>query len=238
MGVPQRRRSKSPGSLVEKLQVANQFYDYDRYDTKETKQEIWRSLCQEVDTEEKWRDEIYKQIENLAQTRTGRKILELIATLWHPREISITNKDSTRLTANVNNNVINIPSVPRSMCYRGKGDELVATELWMILGHELLHLIHRRLNLHLEAQREEQNTIQGIMDDDDVCNRSFFNINGELWHLTENEFRHDKHVDPRNGYDSVCVCSSFDKSGCQLFSEHGANTCSAINYANRAHSSQ
>jgi hypothetical protein len=202
---------------------------YDNYNHYQYYNDGWLQALQNHDSEQIWINNIYSQLNKLAQCRTGHCILTLIGTFWKPGEILFTNKNSTRLSANVMFNLINIPSLPRFICYFGENESLVHSELWMVLGHELLHLIHKRFGIHtLNNPKEEENTVQGDYDPEAQIDFGVFRINGENYILTENQFRLENEIGPRNGYGSVAVCSIFDKSGCKLYNKYGNGTCQII----------
>ena len=75
---------------------------------------------------------------------------------------------------------------------------------------------------------EEQNTVQGFYNDIENVDQSVFEINGKRIKLTENQFRSEKEIRPRNGYGSLPVCSNSDRRGCPLYNQYGDETCSMI----------
>jgi hypothetical protein len=190
----------------------------------------WKSALAKVDKKNAWINRIYKELHTLNDTPTGNMILKLISTLWTPGEITVTNENPTRLSANIYSNTLNIPSVPRFICYYDPKKNLINSQLWMALGHELIHLIHERLGLHYHENptSEEENTVQGVVNEDTNIDNSLYDVNGEEWHLTENQFRSEHNILPRNGYDSLAVCSSFEKEGCDLYNKYGDDTCQVL----------
>ena len=111
----------------------------------------------------------------------------------------------------------------------------------MVLGHELIHFIHKKFGLHFghNPSAEEENTVQGLIErhDGKSIDNSLIHViipraeeilddeEGQDWKLTENQFRYESHVPIRNGYDSVPVCSAFEMGGCELFNQYGDDTC-------------
>lgn len=190
----------------------------------------WKTALGNFDDEDKWIERVYQQLEILNETPTGNMILKLVATLWQPGEITITNENATRLSANIMTNTLNIPSVPRFICYNGPNNSLINSQLWMALGHELIHLIHERFNIHYHSDpnSEEENTVQGIVNEYDNIDYSLYDINGVDWKLTENAFRNEHQIPIRNGYDSMAVCSSFESHGCDVFNQYGDETCQVL----------
>lgn len=189
----------------------------------------WQEALDKVDEEKKWIDKIYKQLNILNETPTGNTILKLIATLYVPREIRVTNENPSRLSANVHTYELNIPSVPRFICYYDPKKNLINSQLWMALGHELIHLVHSKLGLHYNSSSdEEENTVQGLVTENDHVDHSLIEVDGKQWYLTENKFRAEHEIPRRNGYDSIPVCSTFEKSGCDLFNSYGDDTCMVL----------
>lgn len=202
--------------------------NYDNVDQRD-QQEQWELALKNHDSRERWMKKIYSQLYKLSECETGHCILQLIGSFWERGQILFTNKNSTRLSANVYTNIINIPSVPRFICYFGENDTLVHSEMWMALGHELLHLVHKKFGIHDQnGAQEEKNTVQGDYDLGRHVDFAVFNIHGKNYNLTENQFRSENNIDPRNGYGSIAVCSSFDKRGCNLFNKYGDGTCKQI----------
>lgn len=193
----------------------------------------WEQAMKRTHEKNTWINHIHDELAELSKTRTGNMILQLIASLWKRGEITITNENPTSLSANVFTNQINIPSVPRHICYPTEQAGLQASQLWIVLGHELLHLVHKRLGLHdLINTQEEENTVQGRLDDVNYQDLGVVKINGDMWHLTENEFRKEYHTPDRTGYMSLPICTIFDKRGCRLFNHYSNSTCSLIEGGN------
>lgn len=201
----------------------------------------WQSARKAMDDSLAWHKRIEDQLHLLSESPTGDIILQFIATLFLPGEIKVTNRNPTRLSADVHTLEVNIPSVPRFICYYNAEQKLINSQLWMALGHELIHLVHQRLGLHEDnnSPMEEENTVQGIITKGDNIDHSLVAVNGHLWHLTENQFRKEHHIDnhdgrgpvpidKRNGYGSVPVCASFEKEGCELFNQYGDETCQVL----------
>jgi hypothetical protein len=236
----------------------------------------WEEALKDMDGEEKWVNKIYNQLHILGETETGDMILRLIATLFLPGEIKVTNKNPSQLSANVFTNEVNIPSAPRYICYYDPKNNLIPSQTWMALGHELIHLIHAKLGIHdiNNSNNEEENTVQGLIsggadvgsthpyplmasdggdndnDYDEKYKRKYSlsggkgvkrsqsqhpldhsmieDVDGKDWILTENQFRKEHHIPYRNGYDSIPVCSIFEKSGCDLYNDYGDDTCMVL----------
>ena len=89
----------------------------------------WQKALENYDTEESWFKRIQQAFKTLNETETGQTILQLVATLFSPGEITITNLNPHRLSANILNFTINIPSVPRFICYYDKYNNLITSSL-------------------------------------------------------------------------------------------------------------
>lgn len=204
------------------------------YGTSKSNEQAWQIARKAMDDEKAWRKRIEEQLHLLSQIPTGDIILQFIATLFLPGEIKVTNANPTRLSADVHSLEMNIPSAPRYICYYNPARKLINSPLRMPLGHEFIHFVHQRLGLHEDnnSPAEEENTVQGIVTKEDNIDHSLVAVNGHLWHLTENQFRKEDNIDKRDGYDSVPVCASFEKEGCELFNLYGDQTCQVLQEGN------
>jgi hypothetical protein len=123
----------------------------------------WSQLLEEYDRMDDWISRINNDLQLLDLTPTGSTILKMIATFYQPGEIILTNENSTRISADIYKSEVNIPSVPRKVCYYDPSKRLTSTETWVVLGHELIHMLHSKLGLHFDGDSpsEEENTVQG-----------------------------------------------------------------------------
>jgi hypothetical protein len=243
----------------------------------------WNKVLGEMDKKEKWMNKIFDQLKILGKTKTGEMILKMIATYYSPGEILVTNENPSQLSANVYDSEVNIPSVPRFICYYDPEKNLINSQMWMALGHELIHLIHSKLGIHdaNNSNNEEENTVQGVLMgaaslpphplygrggyardyDEHETKKEHQDENtpkllrggfkgerqrpldksmvvdkkGHEWRLTENQFRKEHKIPFRNGYDSIPVCSTFEKSGCDLFNDYGDDTCIILQDKDHTH---
>ncbi len=148
---------------------------YDKYGRENERDRAWQHLLEQYDEMESWTKRIDDDLETLNRMPTGKTILRIISTFYAPGEITVTNVNPSRISANVHTSVINIPSVPRKVCYFDPAKRLASTESWIVLGHELIHLIHFKLGIHFERDpaSEEENTIQGKLSTIGVSNVSY-----------------------------------------------------------------
>lgn len=228
----------------------NKFFKWDWVNEIKTRKKLtqeFKLAMKKTHDQAQWRNNIINELQQLGKTPTGATILELIYKLWQPKEITITNRDPITLSANTWTNIINIPSLPRLVCYKGetplnppynglglevknkteqvlKGVPFSPSRLWMVLGHELLHLIHMRLGIHYhdDPAKEEENTVQGIIDEQEYIDKAVVKIKGKSWHLTENQFRKESKQELRNGYGSIPLCTLNNQRNCHLLNQYGS----------------
>lgn len=192
--------------------------------------EEWNKALKKFGKKEEWITRIQDGFKKMASSPTGKIVLRLLASFYDPREIEITNKNPSRLSANVFTKKLNIPSVPREICYYDPDKNLIKSQLPIALAHECIHLIHKKLGLHNreDSAYEEENTVTGVVDEQYNIDHSLLDIQGRQWKLTENQFRKEINEAIRDNYDSIPICASFEDGGCEIFNKHGEDTCKIL----------
>ena len=182
-----------------------------------------------------WRKLLGTAVRQLQQYDAGRRILRQTQRIFRPKDIIITNCSPTVICMrreeradSLGSYVLNFPTAPFDLCARTGADSWIDSEPFIILAHELLHLIHFGRPTTANPSADEEMVTIGLA----PATVWYDGIGGKPQRPpTENELRRQAGVPQRINHDTIALCTWYEKGRCALFEKHPYDACQRLSQA-------